>query len=466
MATELEQTRDRLARKLNSEVVKRLIPYDMYFEGEQPLKFIAPALADELGERLTKVIIELPRSGVAAFDERLDVTGFRRAGSDDDDADLWADWLHNDGDVLSQQVNQESLALGRAYMVVGPPADDDDVPLLTAESPFDTIHEDDPRTHDVANGYHRWTELDGTRWSTLYRPEGRTTWWRPKKSGEWKIDSEAENIAPLCSLVPFVNQPRLLGRLRPGRPDQRLGRSEFHGIIPIVDAINKMATDMMVSGEFHAMPRRWAVGMKAEDFEDESGNPISSWAMRAGALWANEDKDVKVGQFPEADLGNFHDTIKVLVQLAGQILALPGFYNAFDTVNPPSGDAIRAAEVQIVKRSERKQTFLGNRYGRVQRLMTVYKTESDDPKAREIETNWRDPSTPTRAQAADATVKLVTATDGRGRSIVPVEQAREDLGYTLAARKRMDGYDNAAHPQVTAAMRELEAAGGNSGSGS
>jgi hypothetical protein len=68
----------------------------------------------------------------------------------------------------------------------------------------------------------------------------------------------AENDVDLCALVPYVNQPRFLGRLRPGRADQRLGRSEFHDIIPIVDAINKMGTDMMVSGEFHAMPRRWA----------------------------------------------------------------------------------------------------------------------------------------------------------------------------------------------------------------
>jgi hypothetical protein len=56
-----------------------------------------------------------------------------------------------------------------------------------------------------------------------------------------------------------VNNPRIL------RPD---GRSEFSDIIEIADALNKMATDMMISGEYHAMPRRWATALSAEDFVD------------------------------------------------------------------------------------------------------------------------------------------------------------------------------------------------------
>jgi hypothetical protein len=377
------------------------------------------------------------------------------------DDDLWSIWLHNDGDVLSQQVHQEALALGRAYMLVSP-GDDDEFPLITAESPFDAIHEDDPRTRDVAFGLKQYTDADGTQFATLYYPEGRTAWYREKRGGGWQLDAglSAENDVDLCALVPYVNQPRFLGRLRPGRADVRLGRSEFHDIIPIVDAINKMGTDMMVSGEFHAMPRRWAFGLKAEDFEDENGNPVAQWSMIASRLWANEDKDIKVGQFQEADLGNFRETLKLLMQVAAQKLALPAYYNAFETANPPNGDSIKASEVQLVKRTERKQTGFGNRHSRVQRLVTAVKYGVDDAQARKIETLWRDPATPTISQKADATVKLVQARDGRGRSIVPVEQAREDLGYTAEQRKRMAEMDaDADDPQVTAALRALQTAG-------
>jgi hypothetical protein len=93
-------------------------------------------------------------------------------------------------------------------------------------------------------------------------------------------------------MVPLVNRPRIL------RPD---GVSEFHDVLPIADALNKIATDMMVSGEYHAMPRRWAFGLKEEDFVDAAGNQISPWKMTAGHIWSNEDpKEVKVGQFPES----------------------------------------------------------------------------------------------------------------------------------------------------------------------
>jgi hypothetical protein len=48
-----------------------------------------------------------------------------------------------------------------------------------------------------------------------------------------------------------------------------------------------------------------------------------------------------------------------------------------------------------------------------------------------LETQWRNPATPTIAQEADAIVKKVQA------GIVPIEQAREDLGYTQEQRDRM-----------------------------
>jgi hypothetical protein len=48
-----------------------------------------------------------------------------------------------------------------------------------------------------------------------------------------------------------------------------------------------------------------------------------------------------------------------------------------------------------------------------------------------METLWRDPATPTRAQQADAAVKLVQA------GILPAEAAWEDLGYSAARRERL-----------------------------
>jgi hypothetical protein len=435
----------------------RLKLYDDYFEGEQPLRYIAPEVRQEIGDRVTELAINIPRFGVEAYDHRLDIEGFRFVGSDSSDDELWKVFEANDGPLLSQQVHEETLALGRAAAIVG--EGDKDVPLITIESPFETIYSLDPRTHDVASGIKTWADEDGVRWVNLYHPDGRITWRRDKR--EWVEDSSVETGYGLCQLVPLVNQPRTLGRPRPGRPDQRLGRSVFHSIIPVADAVNKMATDMMVSGEFHAMPRRWAVGLTENDFMDENGQPLDTFSLIAGAIWTSENKDTKMGQFPEADLGVFHNSIKLLFQIASNLLALPPHYLGFTGQNPASADAIRSSEIALVKRAERLQRSLGGRWERVQRLVLLTMGRPDSPEAKQIETLWRDPSTPTVAQKADAAVKLVGAKDGRGHSIIDSEQAREDLGYTPTQRDRLAERDALAaeDPQIQQALRTLDTAG-------
>jgi hypothetical protein len=439
VATEIEAARDRLYGKLLQERRKLQI-YDNYYEGEQPLRFMSPLLKKELGDRITEIVVEWPRLAVEAYDNRLDIEGFRFAGSDSSDDELWRVWQANEGDFISQQGHQEHLALSRAYTIVGNNPEDPETPVITVESPFDAIHEDDPASHDTRYGIKTWALEDRTRFINVYYPGGRVTFRRVR--GAWVEDSSDEDDFKLVRLTPLINQPRMLGRHRPGRFDQRLGRSIFHPIIPLADAVNKLVTDMMVSAEFHAMPRRWAVGLDEKDFVDEeTGEALGTWEMIAGRIWASANKDVKMGQFSEADLTNFHASIKLLAQMVSQLLSLPPDYLAFGGQNPPSADAIRASERQQVKKAERMQQSLGTRWERVQRLVLLTQGKPDTDAAKQIETLWRDASTPTIAQQADATVKLVGAKDSSGRSIVPVQQAREDLGYTKTQQKRMADWD-------------------------
>lgn len=419
-----------------------LAQFDAYLENEQPIKFVAPALQEEFGERLTALIINWPRLVTGAFEERLDVEGFRYAGKSSGDKDLWETWQANDLDEQSQQGHFESIGLSRSYVFVGAGESADDAPVVTIESPMQVFARRDPRTRRVIEAVKRWDVGDiAVRGSyeqhaMLYTPGRRCEYIFDGPKG-WRevapADKYDESIMPV---VPLVNQPRIL------RPD---GRSEFTDIVPLADAANKMATDMMVSGEYHAMPRRWAAGMKESDFVDESGRPLNPWSRDAGTLWSTENKDAKFGQFNESDLAVFHNTIKLLGQLTAQLSGLPPHYTAFSggDANPTSADAIRSSESQLVKRAERKQTYLGGAWEQVMRLVLRFQTGAWDPDARSLETIWRDPSTPTLAQKADAIVKLATPIQG-GRAIVPLEQARIDLGYTPEQRVRMAEMDREA----------------------
>lgn len=448
MTTELEKTRDRLLRKLQMERTP-LRRADQYLEGEQPLKFLSPVLEQELGDRHSEIVINIPRLAAEVYDHRLDVKGFQ-VGDENADRGLgqrMTDWFEaNEGEFQSQQAHFEGLGLGRAYAIVGPNEDDPEMPILTVESPFDCIHELDGASRQVRYGLKEWIDEDRTRWMTLYTQEDglRVTWRRDRS--EWVEDSREEYGFNLCSLQPIIPNARYLGRVsRRTKRDQRLGAPVFAHITSIVDALNKIAYDMMISAEFHALPRRWATGLTENDFIDQAtGEQLDVYSMIAGRIWGSENKDAKFGQFQEADLLNFHNTIKLLIQVSSTLLGLPADYLTFTGDNPTSADAIRASESQLVKRAERMQTSLSPSWARVQRLRALHAGERDSRELRQIEVNWRSAATPTRAQEADAITKLVTTKDAQGRSIVPLEQARADLGYSPAQRSAMAEMDKAA----------------------
>lgn len=417
----------RLDKKLALEIPD-LDRNDRYFEGEQPLKYMAKAMEDEIGDRVYQLVINILRIGAESYENRLDIEGFRYRGESSSDEELWRIWQANGLDEQSQQAHLDSIALKRTYAIVGSGDDDDADPIVTVESPFQVFAERDPRTRKVSAAIKRWEEGEGNdkvQRSTLYLPNSTESFAFYKKEW-WSTGPADEHDLGMVPVVPLVNHPRIL------RPD---GRSEFVDVIGIADALNKMATDMMVSGEYHAMPRRWATALSAEDFVDADGNPIGVWSRDAGRLWATESKETKFGQFDETDLKVFHESMKLLIQVGAQLLALPPHYASFVGGNPTSDAAIRSSETQLVKRVERKHTYLGGAWEDVQRLVLRFKTGQWDPKARSLETVWRDPSTPTIAQTADAVVKKVQA------GIIPVEQAREDLGYTFEQRTRMQEMD-------------------------
>ncbi|MGY5764975.1 phage portal protein [Brachybacterium sp. DNPG3] len=422
---------------------------DAYLRGKQPLKYMAAELSKEFGDRVTQLVINWPKIVTEQYESVINVTGFRAPPAGDGgpnekiDALMWDIWKENGLDEQSSLLHTESIALGDALMISGAGAGKDDIPVVTVESPFQAYARRDPRTRQISDGIKRWSEGDGddkVEWGTLYLPNTRITF--RKDGSDWVEDARWDHDLGSPLIVPFRNQPRML---------EDHGQSEFVDIIPIADAINKMATDMMISGEFHAMPRRYVFGLRKEDFEDEHGNPISDWKKLAGGIWASEvdGKDVQVGQFSEADLTNFHNSIKMLFQIASIVAALPSYVTAFGGDNPASAEALKAAEVTKNNRAERKTTILGAAHAEVQRnnlrILGRYSREH-----RRIETQFRPVATPSEGQMADYAMKLVS------QGIIPPQQARKDLGYSQEQRRQMEHWDrqNLTDPFISRMNRE------------
>lgn len=415
--------------------------WDAYYEGRQPLSYMAPELLMEVDDRLRQVVVFWPQLVVDALDERLDIDGFRLGGAESADRDLWDNiWQPAGLDEESQLAHVDALAMSRAYVIVGAGDSPGDPPVVTAESPLQVYAELDPRTRTVLAALKRWQDTlpDGSTdyYATVYLPDATVSYQRTGAGAPWTEMDRDDHRLGVVPVVPLVNRARLA---------DRSGRSELAAIVPLSDAACKIATDMMVGAEFHAMPRRWATGMGDDDFKDPNGRVVSALSRIAGRVWASRSKDVTFGQFPEAQLGNFHDTINALARLVSAMSGLPPSMVGLATDSPPSADAIRAAEARLVKRAERRQRALGGAWEQVMRLALLVRDGYVPPEAQRMETLWRDAATPTYAQKADAVTKLYAA------GLLPREQAWEDMGYSAAQIARMQAMDDAALTRMTAA---------------
>lgn len=409
-----------------------------YYDGEQRVEQLGLAVPPELRRFLT--IVNWPGTYVDAIEERLDVEGFRLPGQVGNDKDLWRVWQENDLDEESQMAHLDSLALARSFVTVGagdtPDVEDGEdgadrdsaTPLVTVESPREMTVELSPRTRRVAAAVKVYQDGLTTR-ATLYLPN--FTIWLERVNARWQEEDRDDHDLGVVPVVPLVNRPRTA---------DRFGVSEMKRVISLTDAAARALTNAQLATEIMAIPQRYVLGASKGDFVDKDGNQLPAWEAYFGAIWALLNKDAKVGQFTAADLSNFKTIVDHYASLVAGVTGLPMRYLGQSTTNPPSADGIRADESRLIKTCERVQRSRGGSWERVMRLVRRILDGKWDPALASMETIWRDPATPTRAQSADAAVKLYAAPPGQ-RPIVPLRQTRESLGFSQVQIDRMEEED-------------------------
>lgn len=433
---------------LHDSQLSKLRELDAYYEGEQPLSYMHPELIQALEGQVRQVVINWPQMVVDAVEERLDIEGFRRPDQASGDKKIWEIWEANDMDAASQRTHVEAMTLGRAYVTIGSGDSKDDAPIITDESALDMIATLDPRTRKTSAALRRWCS-DGAdqgagmaNMATLYLPDATLTYAKGK-DGSWKVDKTDKHDLGAVPVVPILNRAR---RKKP------FGVSDLMLVISLSDAACKIATDMMVGANFHALPRYWATGVKESDFVDEQGNPVSVWKTVTGRMFATENEAAKLGALASSDLTNFHKTLVALAQLVSSLCGLPPHYLGFSTDNPASAEGIKSSEARLVKRAERKQGMFDVGWEQVNRVAMRLATGIWDPALLRLATAWRDPSTPTVAQAADAAVKTYQA------GIVPLRFTRQRLRFSDAEISQMEQMDieAAAALPIPLAVEQLE----------
>jgi hypothetical protein len=406
-----------------------------YYDGEQALHYVARIIKEQQ-DRFPALRVNWPALVIDALEERLDIEGFRLGGSDSADDDLIGMWEANNLKAGSSEAHIAAMVTREAYLMVGP--GEGAYPLVTIEYPDQVAVERDPRSGRVIAALKVWSSdpdkpgLLGDDQAVLYLPGRMVEFERGdpvngRSTGDWTGRLTTHQTSPLVPVVPLINRPR-----------RGVGRTELRDIMSLANGVNQTATNMMAGLEHHALPRKWVVGASEQDFVDPAtGKPLPAWMIATGAIWAlrgdepEEDKNIRVGQFSAADMTNFHNSIKQLASLASALYGLPQHYMGFFADNPASAEGIKSSESRLIKRAERAQGYLEDAWESASRIgLTIM--GRDPATADRMETIWRDPSTPTRAQQADAAVKL------HAEGIIDTPLAQEMTNISIGQRRAME----------------------------
>ena len=396
--------------------------FDRYYEGTQRLTHIGLAVPPEL--RKFETVANWCRTVVDSVSDRMRMKAFYLPGEDRASEALRESWDYNNLDSESIAHHQEMLILGRGFVSVGANEEDPEFPLIQVENPRELAVDIDHRHRRLRAAVRVMpseNDAPGTPSNAvLYLPD--STMRLKRDQGRWVVEDRDDHGLGRVPLVMFLNRRRV---------GQWTGVSEMVDAIPLVDAAARSLTNLQLAGETHSVPQKYVLGMSKGDFVDANGNPIPAWEAYFNAIWANQNKDAKVGQFAASDLSNFHNTVDHYASKLAGLYGLPARYVGITSVNPAAEGAIRAEEARLILNVEKKAALAGDGWGWVMGLVERFRTGEWVSGSR-IKTDWFDAGTPTYAQRADALTKMYNS----GQGILSREGVWEELGWSEARMER------------------------------
>jgi hypothetical protein len=448
--TSIEDQRDALLNLFENQQLG-LRDARAYYDAERRPEAIGIAVPPEMRSLLSHV--GYPRLYVDSISERQALDGFRVAGSTDAEDELWDWWQANNLDVDATLGHSEALVYGRSYITIAAPSPDDryvdqSVPIIRVEPPTALHAVIDPRTREVTSAIRAIYSDDinyvGTQSyaatmggeliaCTLYLPDETVQWARDDQR-QWRMTSRVQHMMGIVPVVPLANRTRL---------SDLYGTSEITPELrSVTDAAARILMDMQATAEIMAIPQRLIFGVSPQDVgvNPQTGEKLFDAYM--AKIMAFEDPDGKATQFSAAELRNFVDALDALDRKAAAYTGLPPQYLSWSSQNPASAEAIKSSESRLVLKVERKNRVFGGAWEQAMRIAILAMRGEVDKKMLRLESVWRDPSTPTFASKADAVTKLYA----NGAGIIPLTQARLDMGYSIAQIDQMQAWDEQSNP--------------------
>ncbi|MFC6021502.1 phage portal protein [Plantactinospora solaniradicis] len=425
-----------------------------YVEGDHPLPNGDPRYVKALRSFQEKAKTNYVELATNAILPRLEVKGFRfgRAGAESDskspkpkpsgdvssndespsekpsegrkgvaDVDARNSWMSNDMDFQMPQFLRYAAVFGESYLLVSPPDDDSDEPVITVEDPrVCHVFPDPIRPTRALASIRLWRDIYlGRTVAVLCLPDEIHVYYGP---------SNSESVSASVAMVNggFSESRRLpneLGEVNlvrcQWRPD---GKSEAEGIFSVQDRINLTILDRLVITKSQAYRQRWMTGGQIAQVGKKGKAGVDQkppFDPGADTLWHVPAPDAKFGDFDQVDITQILSAVRDDVIDAATIQQLPAHYLMGRLANI-SGDTLTQAESGFVMRIRERQRSVGWALEKAMRL--VFKLKGDETKAKELDAEviWGDPEVRSLAEKADAVLKFSTAFASAPPFLVPV----------------------------------------------
>ena len=373
-----------------------------YYDGLQRIKDLGISLPPQM--RSIDTVVGWPGTTVDVMEERLDFEGW--TGDDLDEV-----YRENRLSVEAPQAHLDALIYGTSFVAVSTGGDGEPDPLITVESPTSMTAKWDGRRRAISSAAKFWTEKDGAieaDHAILFRRNETVT--LEKYPGGWRAVDVDEHGLGRVPVAQMVNRPRA---------SKGGGRSEITPAVrSATDSALRTLVGAEVAREFYSVPQRYLLGAPEDFFIDpDTGEPRGAWDAVMGKVMGvprdENDELPQVGSFAAHAMTPFFEQVRTYAQILSAETAIPPMYLGFTSDQASSADAIRSMEIRLVKRAERRQAMFGNAWTEAGRLAVMMRDglayEDLPVEVLEARPMWRDPSTPTVAASADATVKGIQA---------------------------------------------------------
>jgi len=337
------------------------------------------------------------------------------------DVDARKSWMANDMDFQMERFLKDAATFGESYLLVSPPEEDSDEPVLTVE---------DPRVcHVFADPIRPTRSLASVRlWRDIYL--GRTIavvdtgdsihiYYGPANS-ETVSASVALVNGGFQSVEVLDNELGEVSLVRcQWRPD---GKSEAEGIFSIQDRINLTILDRLVITKSQAYRQRWMTGGQIAQTGKKGKSGVDQkppFDPGADTLWHVPAPDAKFGDFDQVDINQILSAVRDDVIDAATIQQMPAHYLMGRLANI-SGDTLTQAESGFVMRIKARMRSVGWTLEKAMRL--VFKLKGQEAKAKELDAEviWGDPEVRSLAEKSDAVMKFSSAFATAPPFLVPV----------------------------------------------